>query len=289
MKICSRCGTAFSGTAWKCPACNDEPAYSGGVRSFLAGAEQAAPAYDAAYYEKLAALEEGNFWFRSRTRLILDALERHAPGAGRYLEVGCGTGLVLAAVAARFPRMSLVGSDMHRAGLAFAARRVPGAELYLMDARRMPFDGEFDALGAFDVLEHMEQDVEALRQMHRALADGGRLIVTVPNHPSLWSRTDELAQHVRRYDRSGLRAKVEQAGFTVERMTAFVSLLLPLMALSRLVRRGAREGDAVMDELRVGRVTNAVLGGVLGLERRLIRLGADLPAGGSLLLVARKA
>lgn len=288
MRICSRCGTPFSGTAWACPACHGEPPFVDGIRSFLAGEDRTSAGYDTSYYEKLAALERESFWFRSRTRLILYALERYVPRLERYLEIGCGTGLVLSAVAERFPRASLAGSDLHRAGLSYAARRAPSSDLYLMDARRMPFSGEFDAIGTFDVLEHMEEDGEALRQMHRALADGGWLIATVPHHPFLWSRTDELAQHVRRYDRAGLRAKAEQAGFTVVRLTAFVSLLFPLMALSRFMRRGSREGDAVVDELRVGPWTNAALERVLDLERLLIRAGVSFPFGGSLLLVARK-
>jgi len=288
MKICSHCGAAFSGTAWTCPACHREPVSIDGMRSFLADAVLPRANYDTAYYEKLAALERSNFWFRSRNRLILYALKRYFPRVERFFEVGCGTGFVLSAVEERFPRTALAGSDLYRAGLSFAARRLKKADLFLMDARRMPFAGEYDVIGAFDVLEHVQEDGDVLVQMHRALAPRGGIILTVPHHAFLWSATDERARHVRRYERAELRAKVERAGFTVIRMTAFVSLLFPLMALSRSRRRHGAGEDAVLDELRRGAFVNTALERVLDLERFLIRAGVNFAMGGSLLLVAKK-
>src|SRR5512139_3970228 len=281
MKICNRCGETFAGRTWKCPDCLHEPPLIDSLRSFIKDAEPSRTGYDASYYEKLAALEQMNFWFRSRNRLILYALQRYFPGARSFFEIGCGTGYVLSAVERRFPGIRASGSDQYPAGLRFAARRVRTAELFLMDARRMPFMEEFDVIGAFDVLEHVVEDGAVLGQMHRALGKGGGIILTVPHHPFLWSRTDDNACHVRRYDREGLREKVEQAGFSVVRMTAFVSLLFPLMAASRWRKRNAADEEAVIDELRLGSWTNIILERMLDLERLLIRAGVSFPFGGS--------
>ena len=140
----------------------------------------------------------------------------------------------------------------------------------------------------FDVLEHIEDDALVLAQAHRALRHGGRLMITVPQHPFLWSQYDEHAHHVRRYSARDLRDKVVAAGFRIVMMTSFVSLALPLMALSRFMRRAPRAGFDVLAELRVGRLANYLLESVLALERVLIRIGARFPAGGSLLLLAQR-
>lgn len=238
-------------------------------------------------FEVLYALEAGSFWFRARNALILWALTRYFPAAGSMLEIGCGTGYVLAGVAADRPAMKLVGSELFAEGAAFAARRVRSAEIIQMDATDMPFKGEFDVIGAFDVLEHVEHDLAALRQVHTSLLPGGGLLITVPQHPTMWSAADDFAHHKRRYSRKELLGKVREAGFRVLRCTSFVTLLQPAMLVSRLLQRDDSTYDP-MAEFRIGQVTNRLLGGVMGFERALIRAGANLPFGGSLLLVGVK-
>ena len=129
-----------------------------------------------------------------------------------------------------------------------------------------------------------------IAEVARALRPGGRFLLSVPQHPSLWSAQDEHAFHVRRYTAAGLRRKVEAAGFDVVRVTSFVSLLLPMMFASRKSRRAVSaeaEVDA-MGDLRQPRAVNIALEAVMTMERALIRRGLSFPAGGSLLLVARK-
>ena len=116
-------------------------------------------------------------------------------------------------------------------------------------------------IGAFDVLEHIEEDTTVLAEVAKAVRPGGGFMATVPQHPALWSLQDEHAHHVRRYTARGLRRKVEAAGFEVVRMTSFVSLLLPMLVAARLRPRG-REPDAgfdAMDELRQPHAVNVAL------------------------------
>ena len=117
---------------------------------------------------------------------------------------------------------------------------------------------------------------------------GGGIILTVPQHAFLWSQQDEAACHVRRYSRGTLIEKVGRAGFNVEVATSFVSLLLPLMMWSRRRKRVPSDRFDPMAELKLGRIANTTLAGVMSVERSLIEWGARFPAGGSLLLVARK-
>lgn len=244
--------------------------------------------YDAAFFPQLAALEDGSFWFRSRTRLIVWALGKYFPAARRYLEIGCGTGAVLAGVATAFPALDVYASEPHREGLRFAQARVARAAFLQLDARAMPFRERFDVIGAFDVIEHVEDDERVMAQMHDALVPGGGVLLTVPQHAFLWSPQDVAAGHVRRYAAAEVRRKLERAGFEVLRATSFVSLLLPAMFLSRRRKRMGQHRLDPLDELRIGRPLNFLLERVQDIERQLIRARVSFPAGGSLLVAARR-
>ncbi|MBW1712000.1 MAG: class I SAM-dependent methyltransferase [Deltaproteobacteria bacterium] len=235
--------------------------------------------------EALCRLEENSFWFRERNRLLEDAFGRFFPQGGRFLEVGCGTGYVLSGLASACPGLSPVGAELFLAGLKLAASRLPRTELIQMDARRIPFVEEFDVIGAFDCLEHIGEEELALKQMHQALKKGGGLILTVPQHPCLWSAQDELSRHKRRYTRRGLTAKLKRAGFQVQWSTSFVSLLLPFFLFSRVLVRYSKTGGSV---LNMPRPLDLTLGAVADIERRLIKKGLRFPVGGSLLMVGRK-
>lgn len=244
--------------------------------------------FDATYFPRLAALEAGNFWFRARNRLLLRLLARYGAGVGDYLEVGCGTGYVLAAVAARFPSWSVCGSEFLDGGLAFARGRVPRARLLQLDARALPFEAAFDAIGAYDVLEHIDDDALALRGIHRALRPGGIVLLSVPQHPWLWSPQDEAAHHVRRYARGELERKLRTAGFEPLWSSSFTALLLPLMALSRLRPARAGADHDALAELALPRALDAALDAVMRVEAALLAAGLRFPAGGSRVVLARR-
>lgn len=288
MRLCLRCRADFAGSGWRCPQCSFEPLRIGGFPAFAPELAQGASGYDPAQFTELARLEAGNFWFRARNRLINWAIGRYFSGARNLLEVGCGTGFVLAGIATAFPALKLSASEAAATGLAHAAARVPGATLMQMDARRIPFRDEFDVVGAFDVIEHLEDDRAVLAGLRAAAAPAGGLLLTVPQHPFLWSEFDARAGHVRRYRAAELREKVMEAGFEIVRMTSFVTLLLPLMFASRLAQRRPRRGYDPLAELRIAPWLNWTLEQALDFERLLIQAGITLPVGGSLLVVARR-
>ncbi len=287
MKRCLGCCLGFESADWRCPACGFAPDHIMGFPAFAPGLAGADIGYDAARFQVLDRLESEHFWFRSRARLIVWALRTRFPGARSVLDVGCGTGGVLSSMAEAVPALRLAGADAHTSALDFARRRVARAALLQMDARCIPYRNEFDVVGAFDVIEHIEDDDKVLREMYASCRVGGGIILTVPQHAWLWSTRDEYAHHVRRYGRRELLRKMRAAGFARVWATSFVTFLLPLMALSRLWQRAPRHFKA-SSELQVGRAYNRALGAVMALERGLIRAGLSLPAGGSLLAVADK-
>lgn len=238
-------------------------------------------------FSRLAGLEEGNFWFQNRNRLICWMMKKHFPNVSRFLEIGCGTGFVLSGIKAEFPGIQLTGAELHAEGLEFAKSRLPEATFVQLDATRMPFRDSYDVVGAFDVLEHIDQDVVALGEIKKALTVGGGLLITVPQHGFLWSRADEFACHVRRYSRRELVQKVSAAGFDVVFCTSFVSWLLPILVCSRLLERNSRAPYDPLGELKLSAFVNWIFGLISFLEQATIRLGLSYAAGGSLLLVAR--
>ena len=237
--------------------------------------------YDVAWFEQLASIEAKSFWFRARNRLIVSMLRKHFPDAEKMLELGVGTGYVLTGIHDEIPGLRLVGSDLYEEGLVFARQRLPDVEFARLDARALPYHDEFDVVGAFDVLEHVEDDSLILENVWQALRPGGGTILLVPQHPRLWSEADVMANHVRRYVRRDLVAKVRAAGFDPVRVTSFVTTLLPAMAVSR---RGPYDPIRALVPGRLNRMFEAILDA----ERKLIERGISLPVGGSLLVVGRK-
>lgn len=289
MNRCPRCDFTEGVTDEGCLACGFVPPVVDGLRRYAPDVADAGPGYDPAHYEQLARYEAENFWFRARNDVILDALAMHFPTAKHYLEIGCGTGFVLKAVAERWPTLDVSGCEVFAAGLAFARQRVPRATLFQMDATHVPFEARFDVIGAYDVIEHIEAQDEVLAGLHRALRPGGGVILTVPQHRWLWSEADVEAHHVRRYEPGELEAAATRAGFTVEYSTSFVSLLLPAMAASRLVSKKPSAARDPYREFKLPRVLNAAFEAVLRAESALRRAtGLRSPVGGSRLVVARR-
>lgn len=233
----------------------------------------------------LAANEETHWWFRSRNRLILWALAKKQGKIQSLLDLGCGTGFVLKAIHRSYPEVDLVGAEYYAEAIEFARQRVPSADFRQIDATLLDDCNRYDAVCAFDVLEHIKEDGLVLTNIARALKPDGILLLTVPQHRWLWSAVDERARHVRRYTRDELSERLARSGLNVEYSTSFVSLLLPLMWMSRFF--SASNSDE-MSEFRIPGWLNWTLERVMGLEFLGIRLGLRFPAGGSLLMLCKK-
>src|SRR5215204_2611406 len=299
MWICPACGEAASfddcepwPLGWRCGACKVEVEHRDHIPCLAPALIGTDSGFNPSYFDKLIAIEETNFWFVNRARLIVAMLAAYAPQAREVLEIGCGNGSVLLALRRARPGLRLTGSELHPEGLAFACGRLGSeASLLQMDARTIPARDHFDVVGAFDVIEHIADEETVLRAIFAALKPQGCAIIAVPQHPWLWSPFDVAARHERRYRRGELETKLVAAGFDILHSTSFNAVLLPLMVASRmLMNRRAVKGAAV-DALAetVGPTwLNAALSALLRVEVALSAAGVRWPVGGSRFVVARK-
>lgn len=285
MRHCPRCERAFPAThaGWRCDHCGFAPRTSHGAPLLAAEHPGSETGYEARFFAQLFEAEPRSFWFRSRNQLIAHLLQTVTPPS-RVLELGCGTGFVSKQLARTFPSAALTATDLLPEAFPHACQRVPHAELLQLDIRALPFTAEFDLACAFDVIEHVAEDDRALAEVHRALRPRGWFLLTVPQHRALWSASDDLAHHQRRYARGELTAKLRRAGFEVVRQTSFVTLLLPLLVLARKLETRAEVSRA----LRLPRALDSALAAVMAVERLLISTGLDLPIGGSSIVLARR-
>jgi SAM-dependent methyltransferase len=278
MKRCLVCHTGFATSSKRCPECGFGPVMVDGFESYAPDLSREGGGFKSSYFLDLARLEDASFWFRSRNELIIWALKKYGQKFENFLEIGCGTGYVLNGIAEYFPDKTLYGSEI-----------LTAVHFMQMDARNIPFQDEYDIIGAFDVLEHVREDDCVLAQVHEALKPQGILLLTVPQHAWLWSLTDEYAFHLRRYAVADLHKKIEAAGFRVLRSTSFITTLLPAMMFSRYLNKELNNHtfDATA-ELKISTRLNSICYQMIGFEIQLIKNGINLPVGGSRLVVAKK-
>lgn len=251
---------------------------------------------DQSLYDELFAAEDQHFWFRARNAVIAAALDRATeslPPGYRILEIGCGTGNVLRILEKRASSNRTIGMDLFSGGLRYARRRTH-CSLIRADMFRPPFSVSFEIIGMFDVLEHLADDMAALRQVHSLLSSNGKLLLTVPAHMNLWSYADRFAGHYRRYECSELSERLYSAGFHVDYLTPYMAAILPLMFLRRrlISRRKAQDAKEQVQlffrELHPMPLLNGLLRWVLEREAPLVRAGCIVPFGASLLAIASK-
>jgi len=234
-------------------------------------------------YEQMAELDQRHWWYRARREVLAALIRREArpPANARVLEIGCGTGHNLAMLGEFGSVDALELDDEARAvaeqRLGKSVMSAPLPELAGVPERH------YDLIGAFDVIEHIDDDQAALASIARRLKPGGKLVVTVPAHQWMWSAHDVVNHHKRRYSKRALRALVQGSSLKLERSGYFNSLLFPLAVAERLSSKLRGKDDA--DLSLPPRLLNAALERVFALERHLVaRL--PLPPGLSLFAVA---
>lgn len=294
-RLCPHCGARRQGDGallpaeWVCTACDWAPTIEGGVALTKPEDRGRIVGVDPAAFGHLDAVEAGHFWFEARRNLIVHLMARLAPEARTYLEIGCGGGFVLSRIAASRNWDQIVGTELHAEGLSIARARLPAkVELIQAGADTPLAESAFDVVGAYDVIEHIPDDIGALRAMHRLLRPKGFALITVPQHMWLWSGADNLALHQRRYQRGELERKLRETGFEVALSTSFNTLLMPLAMISRLVPGSKTAHERLEQEARPGATINAALRGVLEIETGLTRAGLRWPLGVSRVVAARK-
>jgi SAM-dependent methyltransferase len=235
--------------------------------------------------DAMARVERDHWWFRAKRSLVADQLERFGGMTGPLLDVGCGTGGLLDELG---QQRTVVGLEAEAHALARAADLVTGARVVRGDAGSLPFrGGAVGVVTALDVVEHLDDDVAALRELARAAGDG-LVVVAVPAYGWAWSDHDVRLGHRRRYTRRALEEAARAADLEVLRSTHFHSWLAPIAVVVRRTPVGRLLRGSAEEASYVHPAVNAVLHGLTALERRVLRR-VDLPVGLSILLVARSA
>lgn len=224
--------------------------------------------------EKLGRLEDRHWWYAERRWLLRRALATR-PANGWALDIGAAAGGNTRVL--RSAGWDTLAVEYTEVGATLAKGR--GLTAVRGDATKLPLaDGSLGLVVAFDVLEHIDDDLAAAREIVRCLRPGGHLLVAVPTDMRLWSEHDEAVGHVRRYERAELLSLVERAGLVDVDVRSWNVLLRPLVALRR-----KRSTGSDLDEPSAA--TNAVLRAAVVAERVLPV--QNLPSV-SLLLSARK-
>ncbi len=241
------------------------------------------PLMERIVYEQMAELDQRHWWYRARREVLAALIRREArpPANAHVLEIGCGTGHNLEMLS-EFGDVDALELDAEarsvaekRLGKSVMSAPLPG--LAGVPERR------YDLIGAFDVIEHIDDDQAALASIARRLKSGGRLVITVPAHQWMWSAHDDVNHHKRRYSKAALRALVESSPLKLERLGYFNSLLFPLAVAERLSSK--LRGKDAADLSLPPKPLNAALERVFGLERHLVGR-VPLPPGLSLFAVA---
>jgi SAM-dependent methyltransferase len=230
--------------------------------------------------------EDRHWWYRGRRTVLERGIaDLPVPPAARILDAGCGSGRNMVELA---NHGAVTGVELSDTSVGLARERNTG-EVVEGSVLEMPFeDASFDLAVSLDVIEHLEDDLGALRELRRVVAPAGSLLVTVPAYPWLWSGHDEINHHHRRYTRGSLLGVAERAGWECTRTTYFNSLLLPAAIVLRVLDRFNRKTtESSLDLWVPTEPLNWLLERPLALEAALIGRGGRIPAGLSLLAVFR--
>ncbi len=224
--------------------------------------------------------EATGWWYRGRGEIVRSLLPL-PDRPRRVADIGCGWGGLTETLA---PWGDVVGIEPSEAARAEAERR--GVEVLEGDADALPLeDASIDLAVSTDVLEHLDDDVAAVREIARVLVPGGAALVTVPAYPRLFSGHDRALDHRRRYTRETLLEAIRGGGLEPLRVTNFNSILLPAAAAARL---GSRNGEPSADSGVAPKPLNGLLLATLRFERALLRR-TNLPAGLSIAVLATRA
>lgn len=223
---------------------------------------------DRVVYDRMAAHDSTHWWYRARRDILHDYVSRYAglPRNARILEIGCGTGHNLPMLA-RFGEVDAIEIDPAARQIASERLGKPVGEAPLPELPGVE-RGAYDMVAVLDVVEHIGDDVAALRAMSACLKPGGRILIAVPAHQWMWSAHDVVNHHHRRYSKRTLRRAIEQAGLRAERMRWFNSLLFPLAAAARIAGRITGRDDS--DDSPPPGPVNKLFERIFRLERHLV-------------------
>lgn len=289
MIVCPECREELKRDAggFACGRCGRRCPEEGGVTDFTPLSGEVPDEFKEEFFEEFFRREEKHFWHVGRRNVIYRLVRKYLRPGGRMIEIGCGCGTVISYLHRR--GVDIEGADIFQGAIGFAKTKTP-TRFYRADLKHFPFEREFDAAGLFDVLEHFDDDGQALKNVRDSLTDGGLLFITVPARKILWSNYDEYFCHRRRYEKKELDTLLQGAGFEPLKISFFMFFLFPAIYLSRRLLPQFRIGSSTMktyEAVRIMPVVNQAFTVLMLLESFLISY-LNFPFGSSLAAVAKK-
>lgn len=240
-------------------------------------------------------IEDRSFWFRHRNNCIISAVEAFPPDRnGFFIDIGGGNGFVSRAlIDAGFATVLL---EPGRTGALNAKKRGVRDVICATTETAQIRKKSVAAVGLFDVLEHFKEDAAFLQSIHSLLKPDGKLFLTVPAYPLLWSEEDVNAGHFRRYTRKSIGALLEQAGFAILYSSCFFRLLpVPIFLLRTIpfllgIKKRLKPEEKMARDHAAQKVSGpGLLNRMLSSEAETIRRKKTMRFGGSCIIVAKRA
>lgn len=240
-------------------------------------------------YAIMNRVEDSHWWFVGRRSILESFLEsivqnlKSKTQTPKILDVGCGTGANLEMLAG-FGEAE--GVDVSDDALEFCKAKNLKAHKGL--AEELPFaDGSFDIVTALDVVEHLDDDVAGLKEMHRILKKGGKTLIFVPAFMWLWGVQDDVSNHRIRYTKKQIVERLEKAGFRIERATyANITFFAPILGGRTLMKLTGIKPESE-NNINISAL-NGIFGKLFSAEKLWLKR-ADFPFGVSIVVVAEKA
>jgi SAM-dependent methyltransferase len=239
-------------------------------------------------YAIMNRVEDSHWWFVGRRAILEEFLKQIIRASEskiqnpKILDVGCGTGANLEMLG-KFGESE--GVDVSDEALEFC--RTKGLKVHKGLAEKLPFaDESFDIVTALDVVEHLDDDVAGLKEMHRVLKTGGSALVFVPAFMWLWGVQDDISNHRIRYTKKQIVERLEKAGFTIERATyANWTFFAPILAGRTLMKITGIKPESE-NNVNVSAL-NGFFGKIFSAERFWLK-NFDFPFGVSIVITAKK-
>lgn len=238
---------------------------------------------DRIVYDRMAEHDSTHWWYVARRDILADYIARYVkpPKGARILEIGCGTGHNLPMLGA-FGEVDAIEIDGAAAAIASQRLGKPVGSAPLPELSGVA-EGQYDLIAVLDVIEHIEDDVAALKAMATRLKPGGKILIAVPAHQWMWSAHDVVNHHKRRYSKATLTDALRKAGLGWSKLGYFNSLLFPAAVAARVAGKLTGKDDS--DDSPPAKPLNWAFEKIFGLERHLLGR-VPLPPGLSLITVA---
>lgn len=237
------------------------------------------------HYQEMSDFEKKYWWHVGRRAIFFGLLNKYFSIARqkRILDFGCGTG-------GNYELLNkygeVIGVDNSQDALDHYCKK--DQNLILMKTSKIPLEDRFvDVVTAFDVLEHIENDNETVKEFYRVLKEGGKVFITVPAYNFLWSDHDEILGHYRRYGATDLKNKFEKEGFKMSKISYVVCLIFPLIFVYRIYRKVIKNKKKKTSYVLFPKFINDIFIIIMKIEAKFIRR-INLPFGCSVVAIFEK-